>query len=146
MTTIKTVVVAAALLASMGTALAESRTAQAMRQSAPKGVTEAFFACIDKAGFDQALIGTCIKAERVVQDGRLSRAYDQLVRKLDGKAKESVRVAERAWIDFNTKSVAAETDIAGTSRIADSDVAIAELHRYCERANVLEDYLFSAGG
>ncbi|MDQ7994375.1 MAG: lysozyme inhibitor LprI family protein [Luteibacter sp.] len=124
---------------------AESRTAQAIRHSAPKGITEALYTCIDKAGLDQTLLGKCVAAERGIQDARLNKAYGQLMTKLDDRTKEAVKVAERAWLDFNVKTVAAETAIGGTNQVANFDVANSELFRYCERANVLEDYLFSVG-
>ena len=130
MRTTKAMAVSAALLAHMGTALAESRTAQAMRHDAPKGITEAFFVCVDKAGFDQTLISICIRSEKAIQDRRINKAYGRLMDKLTGSTKESVQLAERAWIDFNTRSVAAETDLGGTDRVANVDVATAELHRY----------------
>ncbi|WP_036109697.1 MULTISPECIES: lysozyme inhibitor LprI family protein [Luteibacter] len=124
---------------------AESLTAQAMRRSAPKGITEALYACVDNAGLDQALLGKCLASERSIQDARLNKAYGQLMRKLDDRTREAVKVAERAWLDFNVKTVAAETAIGGTNQVANVDVANAELFRYCERANVLENYLFSIG-
>lgn len=146
MHTVKVLAALLGLVATIGTASGtESRTTQAMRHSAPKGISEEFFGCVDKAGLDQALIGACIKSEKQRQDVRLNRAYGELMGKLDEKNKSSVKVAERAWIDFNEKSVAAETDIGGTNKVANVDVANAELFRYCERANVLEDYISSLG-
>ncbi|MET0255126.1 MAG: lysozyme inhibitor LprI family protein, partial [Luteibacter sp.] len=85
------------------------------------------------------------RSEKAIQDRRINKAYGRLMDKLTGSTKESVQLAERAWIDFNTRSVAAETDLGGTDRVANVDVATAELHRYCLRANVLEDYVFSVG-
>jgi len=116
-----------------------------VRRSAPKGITEALYACVDNAGLDQALLVKCLAAERSIQDARLNKAYGQLMRKLDDRTREAVKVAERAWLDFNVKTVAAETAIGGTNQVANADVANAELFRYCERANVLENYLFSIG-
>lgn len=146
MNAIKLIAASLGLLTTIGTAsAAESRTAGAFRHAAPKGIDESFFGCVDKAGLDQSLIGACIKSERQHQDARLNEAYAQLTGKLDEKTKNSVKEAERAWIDFNNKSVAAETDIGGTNKVTNVDVARAELFRYCERANTLEDYIFSLG-
>lgn len=146
MNAIKLIVVSAGFLVMTGAASgSESRTAQALRHSAPKGISDAFFACVDKAGLDQSLIGLCIKSERQRQDARLNKAYGQLMGRLDEKTKTSVKAAERAWLDFNDKSVTAETAIGGTNKVANVDVANTELFRYCERANTLEDYIFSLG-
>jgi uncharacterized protein YecT (DUF1311 family) len=146
MNAIKWIVLSIGLLVTTGAASgSESRTAQALRHSAPKGISEAFFGCVDKAGLDQSSIGACIKSERQRQDARLNKAYGQLMGKLDEKTKTSVKAAERAWLDFNDKSVTAETDIGGTNKVANVDVANAELFRYCERANTLEDYIFALG-
>lgn len=136
-----------ATLLAFGTAALgqESLTTQSVRRVAPKGISAALYACIDKAGFDQARMGSCIQIEKKLQDARLNQVYGKLIAKLDGKTRDSVRAAERAWLDFNTKSVVAETDIGGANQVAGFDVAEAELFRYCERANVLERYLSSIG-
>lgn len=139
--------VAAALLLSTSTIVQaqESRTTQAMRHGAPKGLTETFFSCINAAGLDQARMSGCIATERRGQDVRLNKAYAVLMSTLDPRSKEAVRLAERAWLDFNTKTVAAETAIGGANEVTNIDVSQAELFRYCERANVLEDYVSSIG-
>ncbi|QWT22234.1 DUF1311 domain-containing protein [Bacillus sp. NP157] len=123
----------------------DDSTEQALRHSAPKGITEAFFACTKKTGFDKAELSNCISTELKVQDRRLNKAYSALMTHLDDKSKASLRAAERAWLDFNVKSITAETDIGGTNQTTDLDVAQAELYRYCDRANVLERYLFGLG-
>lgn len=146
METLRLVALSTMILVSAGPAFgAESRTAQAIRQSAPKGITEALYACVDKAGLDQARLEKCVATERSIQDTRLNKAYGRLMARLDEKTRDAVNAAERAWIDFNTKTVAAERAIGGTNQVANFDVANAELFRYCERANVLDGYLFSIG-
>ncbi|MDR6935278.1 lysozyme inhibitor LprI family protein [Luteibacter sp. 3190] len=109
------------------------------------GLTESFFACVNSAGLDESKVSECISTERKGQDARLNKAYGVLMTSLDPKARDSVRAAERAWLDFNTKSVAAETAIGGSNQVANIDVSQAELFRFCERANVLESYISSIG-
>ena len=135
-----------ALLATSGPSIGqETLTTKTMRKIAPKGITEALYTCVDRAGFDQGRLGACIQAEKKVQDARLNSVYRKLLDKLDSNGKESVKAAERAWLDFNAKSVVAETAIGGTNQVAGFDVAEAELFRYCERANTLDDYFSSTG-
>jgi uncharacterized protein YecT (DUF1311 family) len=123
----------------------ESSTAQAVRRNAPNGVSEAFFACVSGAQSDQDKIFDCISTEKKLQDARLNKAYGALMSHLDDKSKASVRLAERAWLEFNDKSVKAETDIGATSQTNNLDVEQAEMFRYCQQANVLERYLFATG-
>jgi uncharacterized protein YecT (DUF1311 family) len=123
----------------------DSPTAQAIRRNAPKGVSEAFFSCVSKAGSDQDKISDCISTEKQSQDARLNKAYGALMTHLDDKSKASVRLAERAWLEFNDKSVKAETDVGATSQTNNLDVEQAEMFRYCQQANVLEHYLFATG-
>jgi uncharacterized protein YecT (DUF1311 family) len=123
----------------------ETLTTRAMRKVAPAGITEALYTCIDRAGVDQEHLGSCIRAEKKTQDARLNSVYLKLLGRLDSNAKGSVKMAERAWLQFNAKSVMAETQIGGANRVTGFDVAEAELFRYCERANTLEHYLSAIG-
>jgi len=144
---VRILVLGAAVLIATGlpAQAAETRTTQAMRNGAPKGLTESFFRCIDAAGLSESKISSCISTEKKGQDARLNKAYGVLMTNLDPEARDSVRAAERAWLDFNTKSVVAETAIGGANQVANIDVSQAELFRFCERANVLEDYVSSIG-
>jgi len=143
----RNVILSAAVLisTSISAQSAQTRTTQAMRHGAPMGLTESFFACVNSAGLDESKVSECISTERKGQDARLNKAYGVLMTSLDPKARDSVRAAERAWLDFNTKSVAAETAIGGSNQVANIDVSQAELFRFCERANVLESYISSIG-
>lgn len=118
---------------------------QAMRNGAPKGVTERFYACTEKAGGDIVGLGNCSSAEKKVQDARLNKAYAALMAKLDATGKEHLRAAERAWIEFNAKTVDTELDVRSGEKTANIDVAINEVYRYADRANTLESFLSIRG-
>lgn len=120
----------------------DSGTSQSIRQGAPKGITEAFYACVDKAGGDVIAIGSCTSAEKKIQDSRLNQAYTHLMTKVDTKTKESMRSAERSWLDFNGKAVNAELELRGTDKTASIEASLSELFRYCERANDLENFVY----
>lgn len=137
--------VAALLAASFQTHAEDGSTAQSIRLKAPKGISDSFYSCISKAGSDKDKLGDCIDVEKKAQDVRLNKAYNSLMAHIDEKSKASLRAAERAWLDFNNKSIAAQTSIGADSPINDLDVAESELFRYCLQANTLEHYLFGIG-
>lgn len=123
----------------------DGSTAHSIRLKAPKGISETFYSCISKAGSDKDKLGDCIDVEKKAQDIRLNKAYNSLMAHVDEKSKVSLRAAERAWLDFNDKSIIAQTNIGAASQINDLDVAESELFRYCLQANTLEHYLFGIG-
>lgn len=113
----------------------------AMRNSAPKGITDAFYKCTDRAGGDIVALGQCTTAEKRVQDARLNKAYSALMGKLGEGGKTHLREAERAWIVFNAKSVDTELDVRSDEKTANIDVSVNEIYRYADRASVLEGLL-----
>lgn len=134
------------LVISVAPAMAtDSLTARSVRENAPKGISETFFSCINKSGFDQDQLHDCLSEERKQQDQRLNKAYRNIMKYADERTKASVTAAERSWIDFNNKSTIAESALAETTQTASLDVRQAELFRYCEQANTLERYLFLMG-
>ena len=138
---------AAALLAAFAqTASAtDAGTAQSIKNGAPKGISETFYACVERASGDLAAQGTCTSTEKKNQDARLNRAYKKLLANLDGNKRESVKIAERSWLDFNAKSVDAELALRGEDKTASIEAALSELLRFCSRANELEKFAFIAG-
>jgi uncharacterized protein YecT (DUF1311 family) len=140
---IKTLATLTALSVCASSAFAtNSGAGQSLREGAPKGITEAFYACADKAGSDMLALGSCTSSEKKVQDARLNKAYAILMTKLEPKAKESVKAAERSWLDFNGKSVNAELDLRAADKTASIEASISEVFRYCDQANVLENFVY----
>ncbi|SKB47611.1 lysozyme inhibitor LprI family protein [Luteibacter sp. 22Crub2.1] len=135
----------AVLAASLQTHAEDVSTAQSIRLKAPRGISDAFYSCIGKAGSDKDKLSDCIDVEKKAQDVRLNKAYNSLMAHIDEKSKASLRAAERAWLDFNDKSITAQTSIGASGQINDLDVAESELFRYCLQANTLEHYLFGIG-
>jgi uncharacterized protein YecT (DUF1311 family) len=120
---------------------AEESNSALIRRSAPKGITEAFYACIDKANYNEIAVAACLSAEQDIQDGRLNRTYKALLGKLDSKGKEQLVDAERAWMGFRSKTSALESTLYGGEIIANLEVSQRDVFRLCERANALDDYL-----
>jgi len=116
-----------------------------MRKMAPRGISDTFFTCADRAGYDDASLGACITTEKKSQDARLNRAYAALMKKLAAKPKDDLRDAERAWLTYVGKSYDAELGIHGQDKTINIDLATHELYRYCQRANELEDLVFFSG-
>jgi uncharacterized protein YecT (DUF1311 family) len=116
-----------------------------MRQSAPKGISESFFQCSDRAGDNVSALGECVSAEKRIQDGLLNRNYAGLMSKLQGKVKDDLRASERAWIEFNAKTVDVELAMRGTDQTANIEAAISELYRYASRADDLRKMAFVTG-
>jgi hypothetical protein len=87
-----------------GAALAaNSGVATSLRKCAPKGITEAFYACAEKAGGDMLAL---------------------------------------RWLDFNAESVDAELDLRAADTSANIEASLTEVFRHCDRANVLESFVF----
>lgn len=144
MKTISAIVVAMALLTQSAGALA-GEAGQGVRRGAPKGISESFYACTDRSSGDIVGLGNCSTVEKKVQDARLNKAYSALMGKLDNQGKDHLRAAERAWIEFNAKSVDTELDVRSSEKTANIDASINEVYRYAERANTLESLLSIAG-
>ena len=133
--------IAIALLSYGVAAGAAESTTELIRRDAPKGITETFYACIDKADYDTIAVAACLSAEEDVQDARLNRTYKALLAKLDTKAKGQLVGSERAWLAFHGKTSGLESTIYGNEIVANLEVSQREVFRLCERANTLDDYL-----
>lgn len=140
MRSIGALVIFSALLPYSAVALANEAN-QTMRRGAPKGVTDSFYACTDRASGDIVGLGNCSSTEKKVQDARLNKAYVALMGKLDSKGRDHLRAAEKAWIEFNGKSVDTELDVRSGEKTGNIDASINEVYRYAERANTLESLL-----
>ncbi len=141
MKTFKTIVITLALLVYGGAAIAAADgTSQVIRRDAPEGITTTFYTCIDKAGSDTVATGACLTAEKHMQDNRLNTVYKALLGKLQGKSKDGLVGAQRAWLTFHTKSGDFETSLYGDETVADLQVTQNEIFRLCDRANVLDKY------
>lgn len=141
MQTIKTLVITLALLSYGAGAAAADSTSQVIKRQAPAGINASFYTCIDKAGSDTVATSTCLSAEKKAQDSRLNTTYKALLAKLNGKAKDGLVNAERAWLDFHNKSGDFEATLYGDETVADLQVTQNEIFRLCERANALSKYL-----
>ncbi|MFC4763897.1 lysozyme inhibitor LprI family protein [Dyella koreensis] len=141
MKTVKTLAISAALLICATGAIAADSTSQIIKRDAPKGITAAFYVCIDKAGSDTIAIGSCLTTERQTQDARLNAAYKALLGKLNAKAKERLVSAERTWLEFHSKSSSFESALYSNEVVDDLQVTENEVFRLCERANTLDKYL-----
>lgn len=141
MQTTKMLAIGLALLSYGAAAVAADSTSQAIKHQAPNGITAAFYTCIDKAGSDTVATSACLSAEKKTQDSRLNTAYKTLLGKLNGKAKDGLVSAERAWLDFHNKSGDFEAALYGDETVADLQVTQNEMFRLCERANMLDRYL-----
>ena len=141
---VKTLALSFALVGFAATASAAESTSQVIRSQAPQGITQSFYACVDKAGSDQGALGNCINAEKARQDGRLNTTYKALTSKLSGKARENLVAAERSWLALQQASNTFEASLYPDETIADLQVAQSEVFRLCERANALDKYLMVA--
>ncbi|WP_266156578.1 lysozyme inhibitor LprI family protein [Dyella silvatica] len=141
MRTVKTLALSLALLVYGAAALAADSTSQVIKRQAPKGITTTFYACIDKAGSDTVATAACLSAEKKTQDTRLNTTYKALLGKLNGKAKDGLVSAERAWLDFHNKNGDFEVTLYGNEAVADLQLTQNEIFRLCERANALDKYL-----
>lgn len=125
-----------------GTAAGAVGSASAhIRPNAPKGITEAFYACIDKADYDSLAVAACLSAEEDVQDARLNRTYKALMGKLDSEARKELVNSERAWLAFDGKSSRLESTLYGSEVVANLEVSQRRIFRKCARANTLDRYL-----
>ncbi len=117
-----------------------------IRKDAPKGVSEAFYTCIDKAGQNLTIAGFCITKEKKAQDARLNKVYKELIAALKPNSKDSLIAAERAWLDSTNKDGTFEATIYSSEQVDDLEQSQNDMFRLCERANLLEKYLKLAKG
>jgi uncharacterized protein YecT (DUF1311 family) len=137
----RTLALAIALLAYGAAAAASESTSDLIRRDAPKGISETFYSCIDKADSDDIEEAACLSAEQSVQDSRLNRTYKALMAGLDAKAKAQLVDSERAWLEFHGKTSRLESTLYGSELVANLQVSQNDIFRLCERANALDSYL-----
>lgn len=138
--------IALALVAYGTAAMAVESTSDRIRRDAPKGITEAFYACIDEAKSSAMDKAYCLSQERERQDNRLNAAYQALLHKLDGDQKKHVVEAERAWLKWQDKTSQVEGVFYGGELIGNLQVTENETFAICLQANRLEDYIALANG
>jgi len=135
---------ALALVAIGTAAMAAESTSDRIRRAAPKGITEAFYTCIDKANSDDIEEAACISQEREQQDRRLNATYQKLLRKLGSSQKKSLVQAERAWLQFRDSSIGFESALYPDETVSNLELAQNELFFICRRADDLNRYLLLA--
>jgi len=138
---VRTLALSFALAGFAASAAAAESTSQVIRNQAPRGITQTFYGCVDKAGSDQGALGNCIDAEKARQDGRLNTTYKALMAKLSGKAKDNLVAAQRSWLALQKASNVFEASLYPAGTIVDLQLAQSETFRLCERANALDKYL-----
>ena len=144
MPTIKTFTLPLALVLMVQAAVvtATDSRSQDIKRHAPPGITDAFYTCVDKADTDTNAAANCLTDEQARQDKRLNATYKALLSKLDPKAKDQLIQAERAWLKFQDANGMLEGSVYGSEAVGNLQVTENALFRVCERANVLDDYLF----
>ncbi len=68
--------------------------------AADSDMSQEYSGCMDKSNGNTAGMTDCIIAETARQDARLNENYKRLVAKLSGKRKNTLQVAQRAWVKF----------------------------------------------
>lgn len=144
MKTARTLTVTVALLVYGASAVASDSRSQAIKSHAPKGITTAFYTCVDKADSDTVAIAACLSAEQTRQDNRLNASYKALLGKLTPKTKDALIRAEREWLKFQEANGEFENSIYGSESVANLQLTQNEMFRICERANALDTYLIVA--
>lgn len=134
-------------LAAYGTAsIAVESTSELIRRDAPKGITEAFYTCIDRANSADMEEAYCLSQERKTQDRRLNVTYKALLSKLDNKQREKLIQAERTWIRLQDDTGEFEDTLYGREMVDNLQLEENELFAICRRANELDEYLAVASG
>lgn len=137
---IRMAAIALVLLAGGSAAGAEESLSAQIRKDAPKGITQAFYACVDTASgnIEQAY---CLTQERERQDRRLNTIYRALLGRLSPSQKKRLVEAERAWLKFADATAGFETALYGSGPIDNLQIGQNETFAICKRANELEEYL-----
>jgi len=104
-----------AIVIAASSSAATQSTSQLVRATAPRGIRESFYACLDEHDRGTADTGSCITAERDYQDERLNRTYKRLLSLLKGESKTSLVSAEKAWIASKDQDAGFEATIYGDS-------------------------------
>ena len=137
-----TLPLALVLMAQATVATATDSRSQDIKRHAPPGITDTFYACVDKADSDTNAAANCLTDEHTRQDKRLNTTYKALLSKLAPKAKDQLIQAERAWLKFQEVNGALESSVYGSEAVGNLQVTENAIFRVCERANALDDYLF----
>lgn len=132
--------IALALLAFGTVAGAAESTSDLIRRDAPKGITEAFYACIDKANSNDLDEAYCLSEEKERQERRLNATYQTLLRKLSADQKKSLVEAERAWVRFRDGTIEFENTLYPNETVGNLELTQNELFATCRRADELEKY------
>jgi uncharacterized protein YecT (DUF1311 family) len=138
--------IAIALLVYGATAVAGESTSDLIRRDAPKGITDTFYACIDKAHTNNMEEAACVSQERERQDHRLNAIYASLLKKLDPDQRKSLVAAERVWLEFRDSTIDFEDVLYSNGMVDQLQVAENELFVICRRADELGEYLAIASG
>lgn len=64
------------------------------------GLTKQFSDCMDRSGGVTVDMLNCIAAETKAQDGRLNKAYKEVMAQLVASRKKQLQDAQRAWIKY----------------------------------------------
>ncbi|UGB37188.1 lysozyme inhibitor LprI family protein [Frateuria soli] len=143
---IRMTVIAFALLACASAASAAERPSDPIRHTAPRGITDAFYSCVDRANFNEIEEAYCTSQERAQQEKRLNTTYQALLRKLDDGQKKRLVEAERAWIKLQDATGPFEEGLYGREIIDNLQLAQNELFAIARRADQLDEYLAVASG
>jgi uncharacterized protein YecT (DUF1311 family) len=76
-------------------------------------MTQEYLTCMDKSNGNTAGMTDCISAETARQDARLNENYKRLVAKLSAKRKNTLQVAQRAWVKFRDANCSFYSDSEG---------------------------------
>lgn len=144
MKTVRTLAIALTLLAYGAVAVASDSRSQAIKSHAPKGITTAFYTCVDKADSGTVAIAACLSDEQTRQDNRLNITYKALLGKLTPEAKDALIRSEREWLKFQEANGKFENFLYGNEIIDNLQLTQNEMFRICERANALGAYLIVA--
>ena len=68
---------------------------------------------MDKSNGNTAEMADCISAETARQDARLNENYKRLMSKLSAKRKNTLQVAQRAWVKFRDANCSFYSDPEG---------------------------------
>ena len=73
--------------------------------AADSEMTQEYLTCMDKSNGNTAGMTDCISAETARQDARLNENYKRIVAKLSAKRKNTLQVAQRAWVKFSGREL-----------------------------------------
>jgi uncharacterized protein YecT (DUF1311 family) len=76
-------------------------------------MTQEYLTCMDKSNGNTAEMTDCISAETARQDARLNENYKRLMSKLSAKRKNTLQVAQRAWVKFRDANCSFYSDPEG---------------------------------